>query len=210
MKQAKQQVIHIEQYVATLKTNVSLNTIGWIKYIMVGDITLSAGPFQVVLDSCYFNPVGSLGLEGYTSAIDPDQFSTVEYGIRAGSIVDGYNFDTMRRTFSMDLLIPFDIVQQLELVFTYQRRQIATKQSDTSIRMIDERKPIVEPSPATRARIGTLLNAPVGAVKYYPLYDVLCTSYNKTLFIPKVGSELENVTIQLKELDTVPLTENIT
>ena len=174
-----------------------------------GDITLIAGPFQVVLDSCYFNPEGSQGIEGYKSEIDTDQFSTVEYSIRAGSIVDGYNFLNMKRVFNMDLLIPYAIVEQLELVFTYQRRQIASKQGDVAIRMIDERKPIIEPSPATRARIGTLLPSPVGSVKYYPIYDVICTSYNKNLFIPQIGSELEQVTISFSELDAVPLTENL-
>jgi len=174
-----------------------------------GEITLTAGPFSVVLENCYFNPVGNQGLEGYRSSIDPDQFSTVEYGIRAGAIIDGYNFDTMRRLFTMSLLLPYSVVDQLELVITYQRRQIATKQSDTAIRMIDERKPIIEPSPATRARIGGLLSSPTGSVKFYPQYDVLCTTYTKELFIPKTDSEIEEINIGFKELVTVPLTENI-
>lgn len=175
----------------------------------IGEITISAGPFSAVIDSCWFNPEGDQGIEGYTSAIDPDQFSTVEYGIRAGAIVDGYNFENMKRIFTMDLLVPIDSVDDIELVIKYQRRQIATKQSDTSIRMIDERKSIVEPSPATRARIGTLLTSPVGSVKYYPLYNVLCTSYTKERFIPKIGSEYETIKIEFRELDSVPLTENI-
>jgi hypothetical protein len=108
------------------------------------------------------------------------------------------------------LQLGFDDALMLDAIV--QTQQINGKnQGSVPVRLVDERFPLLVPTPRTRAKKGTTgITAPTGFQYIWPQFDVLLTvdADFQSWFLSRSADEFYKLKVKGSELDLVPVTED--
>lgn len=174
---------------------------------------LEIDTLSLTLDSCDFDPDGSLGLTGYRCQRIQDHWLTVKHSITGVPAITSRRHPA-RYEFEWNLLLTPEKFYLLEAIYNVQKQLVETFSEFPGVRVYDERKVHLEyttPS-RTRAKVGDVTNnpspPPTGFTYIYPIWDVVLSEFQIEAFI--LPEDIYKVSLKGVELNAVPISEDTT
>lgn len=178
-----------------------------------GSQTLSIGTQSVTLEACDFQSSDDTKL-GYTRRKQSETLVDTQNLPFGGTSVKGLVRGKPVWEFTWDLVLPREKTFALLAVIQCFEDRVNNRLDDPFIILVDERIPVLEKQPRTRASVGPLLNAsyadvPTGFDLFYPIFRVSLSPPNRLLDeIWGLPQDISYFAFQLEgqELDTIPIT----
>lgn len=173
--------------------------------------TLSIGSLSLTLTAEDFDGGEFSGL-GYIRAKDVGQQVAAAESFFGASLVDGPFFPA-RYQFAWGLqLLPAKLMMLIAL-YEEQQHRFKNNIANPTIRLRDQRIVLMERSPRTRAKVGTVSNAPTppaGFVFFWPQFNIILESgTDLAQWYSRPSDDLFKVKIAGRELGIVPTSEDV-